>query len=37
MIRCLNDALNVQQNQADIVNILKSPDLEREKLILGLK
>lgn len=37
MIRCLNDVLTIQQNQADIINILKSPDLEKEKLILGLK
>lgn len=37
MIRCLNDVLTIQQNKEDIVNILKSPDLEKEKFILGLK
>lgn len=37
MIRSLSDVLTSKQNQADIINILKSPDLEKEKLILGLK
>ena len=37
MIRSLSDVLTSKQNQADIINILKNPDLEKEKFILGLK
>lgn len=37
MFRNLNDVLNIQLNESDISNILRSPDSEKEKFILGIK
>lgn len=37
MFRCLNDVLSIEQNSSDVIKILESAELDKEKFILGFK